>query len=762
MRFWAAVAVLWLLPGFSWAAALRHKPLPERVALGAGMAFAISGLLTLLLHLLPGPFPITAARLAYLLAAVAPVLLAPRTLRRTLHIPRAASWLVIVLPILVAALARLPDLGYSEFQGDEAVILRRAAQALSGDDEQLFLHQKGPVEILTPMSLWALTGSINEPQARAPFALAGLVAVAAVTLLGARWFNLRTGMLAGLLVAISGFLVAFARIVQYQSLVAAMGALSLLAFTAYRRRGKLSDLIIGAILLAYGLLAHYDAVLAAPAALWLAGQRLTAHRAMWRRELGRLALAGMAGVAVLAIFYAPFVANPNFARTFGYLSGERLGSDGPFYNNTGRVWVMSTFYNSTYYAAGLLLLLGAWILDALSALRTHHTSRNTQYAIRNTHHTSHLAHHIPSCLYFAIPFVFYLFLVFDPRTHVYTFYPGAALLAGAAAARVWDWVRARGRGIALLLAVASAGWYALCAGYIGLVFVGHTPEYKREWPAIKSALYPTTYQDLPLFGFFGFPYRAGWKAVEELYAQGVLTGAYNSNEEPEITTWYVRSGARTLCSQPDLYIIAEHVQDEIALDYQELERDYHLAAHITVAARPKIRIYRRNAQPPNTFAVEQFARAFDQKTTIAAQLPSHYSGAQTVGTNFGNVGRLLGYDSSDRVSPGEALAVTLYWQALAPTRRNYQVFTHLVVGDKLIAQHDGAPACALRPTSAWEPGQIIRDEHVIPIGQDAPSGKARLIVGMYELITQERLPLADRPGDALPIAEIDILPSLAP
>jgi hypothetical protein len=197
----------------------------------------------------------------------------------------------------------------------------------------------------------------------------------------------------------------------------------------------------------------------------------------------------------------------------------------------------------------------------------------------------------------------------------------------------------------------------------------------------------------------------------------------------------------------------------VSIDREELERDYHLAARVTVAGRPKLYVYRRGAgeSPPVDFRLEELAPAFDRGATIAAQLPATYSGAHPVGRELDNVARLLGYDlSHTRVAPGDVLQVTLFWQALGPTGRNYQVFTHLTKPSGLVAQHDGAPACALAPTSGWEPGEIIRDEHDIPVGQDAPPGAVQLVVGMYDLITLDRLALAGTPDDALSLAEIEI------
>ena len=264
-RFAATFALLWLLPALAWSRALQGT-LPDRIAGGLGLAFMCSGLATLVLYLLPGAFPVCWGVGIYLVLVLVPLGLSLGRTATGDHERLGWKHVCVAGVLLVAALVRLPSLGYSEFQGDEAVIMQRAAQALAGDDGELFLHQKGPVEILVPMSVWALSGTVTEWQVRLPFSLVGLLSVLVVTCLADRWFGARAGVIAGLLLAINGFLVAFSRIVQYQNFVVAMGGLSLLWLLTYRRHGRLVDLVLAAVFLAYGLLAHYDAVLVVPAA----------------------------------------------------------------------------------------------------------------------------------------------------------------------------------------------------------------------------------------------------------------------------------------------------------------------------------------------------------------------------------------------------------------------------------------------------------------------------------------------------------------
>lgn len=88
--------------------------------------------------------------------------------------------------------------------------------------------------------------------------------------------------------------------------------------------------------------------------------------------------------------------------------------------------------------------------------------------------------------------------------------------------------------------------------------------------------------------------------------------------------------------------------------------------------------------------------------------------------------------------PGR-LVVRLYWRAAARPHQDYTVFVHaLDASGRRLAQHDSFPAEGRWPTSLWLPGTSVPDEHVLEF---APAGVARLLVGLYDWRTGERLPL---------------------
>ena len=73
---------------------------------------------------------------------------------------------------------------------------------------------------------------------------------------------------------------------------------------------------------------------------------------------------------------------------------------------------------------------------------------------------------------------------------------------------------------------------------------------------------------------------------------------------------------------------------------------------------------------------------------------------------------------------------------------------------------DGQPVCSGLPTSRWRPDGIVVDPYRIPIFEDAPSSTARLLVGMYDFNTMQRLPVlgpdGSPVGDSLHLTDVEI------
>jgi len=85
-----------------------------------------------------------------------------------------------------------------------------------------------------------------------------------------------------------------------------------------------------------------------------------------------------------------------------------------------------------------------------------------------------------------------------------------------------------------------------------------------------------------------------------------------------------------------------------------------------------------------------------------------------VDAHFGDSIRLLGYDLQTREAE-HFLDITLYWQAAAPIPEDYIMALQLVSpipGDNTLRwTYDSWPGHGNYPTSAWRPGEVIRDRY---------------------------------------------------
>ncbi len=116
------------------------------------------------------------------------------------------------------------------------------------------------------------------------------------------------------------------------------------------------------------------------------------------------------------------------------------------------------------------------------------------------------------------------------------------------------------------------------------------------------------------------------------------------------------------------------------------------------------------------------------------------SRARPVKTHLGDSITLLGYT----LQSGNLL---LYWQSAKKMDKDYTVFIHLLdASGRVSAQVDAAPCKGVYPTSLWEPGEIIRDEHTL---FDLLPGKYTLELGLYEYPGLSRLAITDANGNGL-------------
>ncbi|HYN88385.1 MAG TPA: glycosyltransferase family 39 protein [Ardenticatenaceae bacterium] len=89
---------------------------------------------------------------------------------------------------------------------------------------------------------------------------------------------------------------------------------------------------------------------------------------------------------------------------------------------------------------------------------------------------------------------------------------------------------------------------------------------------------------------------------------------------------------------------------------------------------------------------------------------------------------------------GDDLPVTLFWQAAERVGRELRVFVQLQDEQGVVrGAADAPPVAGHFPTSQWQAGDLVRDPHVLRVAADAPAGRYRVVGGLYDPVTGQRV-----------------------
>ncbi len=128
------------------------------------------------------------------------------------------NFLIILITVVAFAL-RFVNLGYSDFQGDEIKALFLPPNG-TPFFEFIMDQRKGPVQFIITFLLKFIDPQYNSQLIlRFPFALVGFFAVILFYKFVKIHFGKKIALFSTLFFATNGFMVAFSRIIQYQSFV---------------------------------------------------------------------------------------------------------------------------------------------------------------------------------------------------------------------------------------------------------------------------------------------------------------------------------------------------------------------------------------------------------------------------------------------------------------------------------------------------------------------------------------------------------------
>ena len=103
------------------------------------------------------------------------------------------------------------------------------------------------------------------------------------------------------------------------------------------------------------------------------------------------------------------------------------------------------------------------------------------------------------------------------------------------------------------------------------------------------------------------------------------------------------------------------------------------------------------------------------------------------------------------VRRGDALHATLYWQPEEKLRHSYATYLHLInAKGEQVASRDNPATGATGTTDTWNPGTVVTDTTALPIPANLQPGRYKMLIGMYQQVQSEIVPLTPECKDGQP------------
>jgi 4-amino-4-deoxy-L-arabinose transferase-like glycosyltransferase len=668
-----AALLFCLLPGLALVRLLfprsDHPGLLSKLLLAVALSYVLSNSIVLFLNLVPGGMDLGRLIVALSLVSVGltipSVPVAPAR-QAGVKATRRVRWLHVAILLTLLVFFRFVGLGYAEFiLSDEISVISTTLHLIEGESSALLARGKPPIETTTATAFVLFSGGYSEFAMRFPFALASMVSVLMVYVLGQKMFSERAGFLAASLLALEGIYLAVSRFTQYQGIVLLMASSSVYCFWEARsvqtRRGRAQFLLLGSLFFAFGCLAHYDMLVVVPVLVILC---LSTLRLRVRRDRLLLLACVLLILGIAAPFYIPFT----FSGNLSHLLAGRVGGGRGLFNHV-RTFVISEmlFRNSVYYVFLMsLTILGAvvtlcrktisslpvfvsWVALLVGLLMSICCPHWAQVGSINFAILLFLPIFIVLLLtrrvsledriiwlWFTTAVILYGFVIFTPGLHWYNIFPAWCLISGVFVDRAL---------VSLGDNIDSKTWLILTwatyltlvvlfGGYLYVFFIQQVPEYAVDFPSHASSLYWTPPQTDPggrERPIYGAPRQAGWKVIKMLYQAGILRGHLRSSAGRDILEWYMEhqwdwdeSSRYVLYTDSPAFTLQTSYRGEADLDLEAIEQSASLVGRVVVRGVPKILIFESAelapSQPVEDYHFGEYGSLYDREITLEQRL----------------------------------------------------------------------------------------------------------------------------------------------
>lgn len=265
--------------------------------------------------------------------------------------------------------------------------------------------------------------------------------------------------------------------------------------------------------------------------------------------------------------------------------------------------------------------------------------------------------------------------------------------------------------------------------------------------------------------------------ADETYSKFMLN--YNRLTSPRVITLPYQPGERASEKAPvlveadnpvdllsgDRAWLTPNVLDHVAMKHDRVWLLAHNGPYLPWAVRPVERFLSQQHYLLRVFETGDPTVRLLEYSLIAAPNPYDFLSPEVLtDLQFGESLRLEGYTLPKGIyyQAGDVLPISFYWRADAPLERDYVVAWFVTRADGTappIQGRDTPPYDGFAPTTTWQPGLPVWDNHALRLPSDLTAGEYRLWVTVYFYgdAGVERLPVT---GAETLEGTIGVLPSV--
>lgn len=604
---------------------------------------------------------------------------------------RSAPLIAAVAIVLMAFGLRFHALGAQSLWNDEGNSVVQASRDPGGilENAARDIHPPGYYLLL---SLWTKLAGTSEFALRSLSAFASVITAALAFAIGRKLYGAWAGAAAAILVAINSFSIYYAQEARMYALLALWVALSFFCLLLLLEKPSRVRIIALGLITAAGLYTQYAYALfmiaqGALAVIWWMSD--SNNR---KRSFIAYIIANLIGIGLFA-FWLPIAIQQlaNWQQT-----GSELTPAGEALSVLLR-WLTVGFNEATAIAIPILLIAFAFFAKAA----------------RSPERPRILA----APLWAALPLALFLFMQLARPQNYKFMLPaelGMALWLAGGFAGLWHFseaATARSSQRQANLKLVSRATALMAAAWLIFTLVTRLPALYSD-PALQRANYRGIVQTITA------TLREGDAIILDAPNQAEVFNYYYHGEAPVYGLPVGLGGDDPQTRSAVEDIIASHSRAFVVF-WGEAERDPQRTVETTL----------------DSLAYSAGDQWFGDVRLSRYLMQQPFSIERESGAQFGENITLLNYAlNSETLASGDALQVQLHWQTDHQLDTRYKVFVQLLdANGTLQTQHDGEPGGGLQPTTIWQAGEIITDNHALILPDTLPAGDYTLIAGLYQL-----------------------------